>query len=326
MQPTILIAEDDIVSRIALRRRLEGWGYPVVAVVDGNAASEVLQAGKAPPIAILDWTMPGMDGLEVCRRLRLNQKDRYTHVILLSSRESKEDIVTALRAGVDDYLVKPCDPAQLEARLVVALRVLALQAQLIAAREQLQLEASHDHLTGLWNRRAAAGGLRQDLARAARAGLPLSLILADVDHFKSINDTWGHHAGDQVLVELAARLRSCVRAADSTARWGGEEVLLVLPNTDAMVAAEVAERVRVAVDSRPFTVDGRPLPVTVSLGVAVSHAPVADEWEELVRLADEALYRAKAGGRNRVEMSWATGTLMVASRMQSIVAASAGVQ
>ncbi len=302
MQPTILIAEDDLVSRLALRRRLEGWGHRVVAVADGDAAWELLQGDKAPPIAILDWTMPGLDGLEVCRRLRINQKDRYTYVILLSGREEKGDAVAALRAGVDDYLVKPCDWTQLEARLLVALRILGLQAQLIATREQLRQEASHDPLTGLWNRRAATAGLRRDLDRAARSGEPVALLLGDLDGFKSINDTWGHAAGDQVLVETAARLRRCARQSDSIARWGGEELLVVLPGSDAMVAAEVAERIRLAVGSEPVVVAGNRLPVTISLGVAVTHAAAAEEWQELVRLADEALYRAKQYGRNRVEM------------------------
>lgn len=303
MEPTILIAEDDTISRIALQRRLEGWGYRVVAVTDGEAAWELLQSGRGPSIAILDWVMPRLDGLGVCRRLRLNQNDLYTYVILLSGKEDKSDVVTALRAGVDDYLIKPCDWTQLEARLVVAMRILALQGQLVAAREQLAQEASHDPLTGLWNRRAATSALRRDLARAARAGEPVSVILADVDHFKAVNDTWGHPAGDQVLMELAVRMQRCVRDADSVARWGGEEMLMVLPSADATTAYDVAERMRLAVAGEGFAVGGKRLPVTLSLGVAVIHPNAADDWEDLVRLADEALYRAKESGRNRVEMA-----------------------
>jgi len=300
--PTILIADDDAVCRTALERRLVSWGHRVAAVADGETALQLLQGDHPPPIAILDWVMPRHDGLDVCRRLRLGQADRYTYVILLSGRGEKADYAAGLQAGVDDYLAKPCDWTQLEARLVVAMRILRCRASSSATREQLAQEASHDHLTGLWNRRAAIASLCRDLSRVERADEPLALVLADVDHFKSINDTWGHHVGDQVLVELAARLRACVRGGDSIARWGGEEILLVLPSADERTAAEAAERVRLAVNCRPFTVDGGQLSVTISLGVAVTHAASADAWETLVQRADSALYRAKARGRNRVEL------------------------
>ena len=308
MDSTILIAEDDYVSRLALQRRIEGWGYRATAVADGEAAWQRLQSESPPPVAILDWGMPGADGLEICRRLRLAQRDRYTYVILLTGREAKSDLITGLRAGVDDYLVKPCDWTQLEARLVVALRIVALQTQLIAAREQLRQEASHDHLTGLWNRRAATEALRRDLARAGRAGEPLAVLLADLDRFKSINDTWGHSAGDSVLVETARRLRACIREGDTVARWGGEELLMVLPGADEEVASEIAERARLAICGEPYMVGGEPmelagslLPVTTSVGVAVASS--GEGWDDLLRRADEALYRAKRMGRDRVEMA-----------------------
>lgn len=317
MHPTILIAEDDYASRLALQRRIEGWGYRVTAVADGEAAAERLQGDGAPPIAILDWEMPGADGLEICRRLRLAQRDRYTYVILLTGREEKSDVLAGLRAGVDDYLVKPCDWTQLEARLVVALRIVALQSQLIAARDQLRLEAAHDALTGLWNRRAATEALRRELARAGRAGEPVAVALADLDRFKSINDTWGHPAGDAVLVETGARLRCCVREGDTVARWGGEELLLLLPGADEDTACEVAERARLAVGGKPYLVGGEPmevagslLPVTASLGVAM--AGPGEGWDDLLRRADEALYRAKRNGRDRVELAASPSTTRVA--------------
>ncbi|HEV8240189.1 MAG TPA: diguanylate cyclase [Thermoanaerobaculia bacterium] len=319
MHSTILIAEDDPVSRLVLSRRLEGCGYYVSTVADGAAAWEILESADAPPIAILDWMMPGLDGLEVCRRLRINQRDRYTYVILLSGREDKADVVAALHAGVDDYLVKPCDWTQLEARLVVAMRILALQGQLIAAREKLRQEASHDHLTGLWNRGAAIANLRRDLSRALRAGEPLSLAFVDLDHFKSINDTWGHHAGDAVLMQTAARLQRCVRGTDTVARWGGEELLLVLPDTDPSRAAEVAERVRAAIADEPFEADGVALPVTASLGVAFADGERADDWEHVVKRADAALYRAKASGRNRVDIAGAAGPVLLLPAAARIV-------
>ncbi|HEV8632575.1 MAG TPA: diguanylate cyclase [Thermoanaerobaculia bacterium] len=320
MEPTILIAEDDLVSRVALTRRLEGWGYPVVAVADGQAAWDLLQGPNAPPIAILDWTMPAMDGLEVCRRLRLNQQDRYTYVVLLSGRESKEDLITALRAGVDDYLVKPCDWTQLEARLVVALRILSLQAQLLATRERLRQEATHDPLTGLWNRRAAVDALRRDLARAGRENEALSLMLVDLDNFKGVNDCWGHPAGDRVLVETASRIRRCVRGADSIARWGGEELLVVLPAADALTATEVAERLRRSIAEEPFDIGSEAISVTASVGVVVSYPDLRDQWEDLVRLADEALYRAKREGRNRVDVQGSpmTHAAFIPSTMQPL--------
>ena len=301
METSILIAEDDLASRFALQSVLEKWGYEVEAARDGTEAWEMLQADDAPKLAILDWMMPGLDGLEVCRRTR-EAGGEYTYLILLTGRGLKGDLATALEEGFDDYLSKPFERAELAARLAVGRRILELQRRLILSQRRLEEEATHDPLTGLWNRRAMVDALRRDLSRATRDGGPLSLALVDLDHFKRVNDTYGHHVGDAVLVEAAARLRGSLRGGDAVARWGGEELLLMLSAADVWTSRDVADRLRATFADQPFVVgEGLSLRVTASFGLAQSEPQ--ESWEDLVRRADEALYRAKRAGRNRVE--WA---------------------
>jgi len=297
----ILIADDDRISRRLLERTLERLGHEVVAVTDGLTALAALVGPDAPQLAILDWMMPGTDGLSVCRLLR-QRTAPYVYVILLTARDRREDMMAGLEAGADDFLTKPFDSVELQARLSSGERVLALQERLLAAQDALRVQATHDRLTGLWNRGMILDELERQRHRASRDGAPLAVVLADVDRFKSVNDTHGHAAGDVVLGEIASRMSSALRASDALGRYGGEEFLLVLPGCDAAGASTVADRVRQSVAAEPVRVDGIALDVSVSLGVASTFEPLGLDVGTLVATADRALYRAKALGRNRVEL------------------------
>ncbi len=297
----VLVAEDERVCRRMLEATLTKWGYEVVLACDGIEAWQALQTENGPKLALLDWMMPGMNGLEVCRKVRHRAPEPYVYMILLSAKTQKDELVRGLEAGADDYMAKPFDVCELKARLRTGERILELQEQLIAVREALWVQATHDSLTGLWNRAAILDILRREHGRAGRGGTPLGLIIADLDHFKSVNDTYGHPAGDVVLQEVARRMRSVVRAYDSIGRYGGEEFLIIAPGCDTGSALQEAERLLECVSSEAIeTPYGIVFPVSMSLGVTSSSG--ADEATfDLLQAADLALYRAKHRGRNRAE-------------------------
>jgi diguanylate cyclase (GGDEF)-like protein len=297
----VLIAEDDSVSRRLLEATLSKWGYDVLACADGSEAWQVLQRPDPPSLAILDWMMPRMDGVQVCREVRKRATEPYVYLILLTARSQKTDIITGLEAGADDYIVKPFDANELRMRLRAGRRILDLQTELIYAREKLRERATSDSLTSLWNRAAILEILQQELERAQRTDVPLSVVLADLDHFKRINDTYGHLAGDVVLREAAHRMRLAIRPYDHIGRYGGEEFLLVLPDCQVAGALALAERLRLAVGGDAMTLAEGLVAVTLSLGIATSD--MAGEVHTLLNTADTALYRAKHGGRNRVELA-----------------------
>lgn len=300
-RPTqILIADDDPVSRRLLQSRLNSWGYDVRVAADGTEAMALLEDENPPELAILDWQMPGMDGLEVCSRLRARPAASYTYVILLTARDGKEDLITALDAGVDDYLAKPFHPGELRARLRAGQRVLELQARLLAAKAELEIRATHDVLTGVLNRAGINEGLRREFARSCRDGTPIAVLLLDVDHFKRVNDSLGHDAGDEVLRETTRRIGGVLRVSDLLGRYGGEEFLVVLPSCDLQAATAVAERIRHAIGDSPMELERVCRFVTASLGVAAASNATATTIAQLIKSADEALYRAKGSGRNRV--------------------------
>jgi len=294
----ILIADDDLVSRRLLERTLVALGHEVTAVGDGDAAAAALLRSDGPRLAILDWMMPGSSGLDVCRAVR-QRPEPYVYVLLLTSRDRREDIVTGLDAGADDFLTKPFDALELRARLRPGERVVSLQEGLIEARDALREQAVRDSLTGLWNRGMILDQLERELHRSRREGKPLAVAIADLDHFKQVNDTLGHTAGDAVLREAAERMRGAVRDCDFVGRYGGEEFLLILPGCDGPAGLHVAERVRRRVGDAPVRAGETPAPVTVSIGLAAA-GPDGAEADDLIRAADEALYRAKAAGRDRV--------------------------
>ena len=295
----ILIADDDRASRTLLKTTLKKLGHEVVDVDDGNKAMGVLLDPDGPRLAILDWMMPGADGPTVCATIR-QRATAYVYVILLTARDRQADMVEGLGAGADDFLTKPLDVIDLTARLRSGERVIELQQRLLESQAALQHEATHDRLTGLWNRGTVVDHLEGELNRTRREGASLSALLVDIDHFKRINDTYGHAAGDQVLCDISRRIRSQLRAYDAAGRYGGEEFLVVLPGADAADARAVAERIRDSVQGTPVTGESFSHAVSVSIGVACTDA-VGFELSALIRVADEALYRAKAGGRNRVE-------------------------
>jgi two-component system chemotaxis response regulator CheY len=303
----LLVVDDDPDSRRLLSISL-GWaGHQIVEAEDGLDAWEKFQQEPAR-LVITDWMMPGLDGMELITRIRANESDSYTYIIMLTALREKPQIVSGLEAGADDYLTKPFDPEELSARVSIGERILKLQASLQDSRRNMESLAMHDTLTGLLNRRAIHDRALSEFNRLQRgtASGPLSVILLDIDHFKNINDSHGHEAGDRALQAVAELLLGHLRSYDGLGRWGGEEFLMLLPGTRLAEACAVAERIRVTLDSaRPALVDGTRVPLSASLGVATIEGAnpeaVGEQWlDGLVTAADRALYQAKSEGRNRV--------------------------
>lgn len=294
---SVLIAEDDPMFRRILRTWLADFGFQTILAKDGAEAWDILEREQPPQLLILDWEMPKVDGIELCRRIRQRQQVDYQYVLLVTGKEDKQRVVEGLEAGADDYLIKPIDKHELHARLRVGRRILSLQKDLIQAREELRFQATHDALTGVWNRGALLDVFRRELIRAARSQSSTAVLMIDVDHFKNVNDAHGHLTGDVVLKEVVRRMQNAVRSYDFVGRYGGEEFLIVLPGCDLSRARDTAERVRSAVACKPVLADGFDLPVTVSIGVAVADSAATKEME-ILAIADAAMYKAKDAGRN----------------------------
>lgn len=300
----LLVADDEPIARTLIERWLRGWGYEVVVARDGAEAMRALETDTGIRIALLDWIMPGMDGIDITRAIRKRPPEPYVFVVLLTVKDNKSDIIAGLEAGADDYIVKPCNPLELKVRLRAGQRIVELQEQLIEAREKMRHAAMHDALTGLPNRAAALTHLDEELARAQRSGAPLSVMMVDLDHFKRVNDTYGHAAGDVVLREAASRFRGSVRAYDGVGRLGGEEFLVVMPECPDDAAVHVAQRLRKQLRGSSFVVPGAPpLTVTASVGVASTQGRSTADASELIAAADRALYRAKDAGRDRTVLA-----------------------
>lgn len=287
-------------TRRLIQSQLQRWGYDVDVAEDGEGAWGILNAPEGPRLALIDWMMPALDGVQVCSRLRASSREEYTYVILLTSKSRPEDLAVGLDAGADDYVVKPFDATELRARLKVGERVLGFSDALLRANSQLKTMAVTDALTGLLNHGASLIRLEEEHARQDRTGLPLSVLMADIDHFKAVNDTYGHEAGDRVLAAVAQAFRGACRPYDVVGRYGGEEFVVLLPATDAPGALVAAERIRSGVARSLVSYNGHELRVTVSLGAASLKSGRVCEAEDLLRAADHALYKAKAAGRNRV--------------------------
>ncbi len=296
----VLVAEDNPVFQSMLKSMLTKWGYEARMTLNGLEAWEAMQAADAPRLAVLDWMMPRMDGVEVCRRIRAAAREPYVYVLLLTARTESQDLVEGMEAGADDYLTKPFNAQELRVRLRAGRRILDLQQQLMEARESLRVQATHDALTGLLNRGRVLEVLLTEIARSERELRPLALLMVDLDRFKQVNDTGGHMAGDAVLREAARRMKAVTRHYDSPGRYGGEEFLIVLPGCSAQDARTQAERLREAVAREPFAAAGKLLAVTCSIGVSSRGACGAGDADRLIREADSALYAAKHEGRNRV--------------------------
>jgi diguanylate cyclase (GGDEF)-like protein len=297
----VLIADDDPVSRRLLQMCLTKAGYETIVSVDGAEALAIVNGTECPRLMVLDWMMPHVDGVEICRVIRKLAQEPYIYVILLTARGRQEEIIEGLEAGADDYITKPFDLDELKARLRAGKRILDLQEQLVFAREQLRNQATHDSLTGLLNRPAILETLHREVSRSAREGTPVTVIMADLDHFKQINDTYGHVVGDDVLRESARRMLNAIRDYDSIGRYGGEEFLVIAPGCGAREATVQAERLCACVSAAPIDVAGHHILMTLSVGVAA--CTDRKQADDLLRIADEALYEAKNAGRNRVEVS-----------------------
>ncbi len=299
----ILVAEDDSLSRTLLQRTLQRAGYEVMAVEDGYRALAELSKEDPPRLALLDWIMPGRDGIEVCREVRRRKQHAYTYLILLSSRETKQDIVQGLESGADDYLTKPYDADELKARLRAGERILELEDRLVEARESMRFQATHDVLTSLWNRGVIVELLSREVVRSRREKCSSAIMMCDIDRFKAVNDQFGHAAGDDVLREVARRLHSSVRSYDMVGRYGGEEFLVVLNKCDPGSAVSRAENLRNTVAAKPIVLATNSLKVTISVGVALSIDFPNRSADEILHAADMALYDAKASGRNCVRLA-----------------------
>jgi len=286
----VLAAEDNPVFQSMLRTLLRKWGYEAVMAQNGNEAWQILESDDAPRLAVLDWMMPGMDGVQICRRVRSANREPYIYIVLLTARTDSEDLVEGMEAGADDYLTKPFNAQELRVRIRAGRRILDLQ-------DALHRQATHDGLTGLLNRNSILARLAEEIVRHERESRPVSLLMVDLDRFKHVNDTYGHLSGDAVLCEAVTRMSAVSRCYDGLGRYGGEEFLVVLPWCDLRAALQQAERLRHAIGSTPFALGDQRLPVTCSIGAACAEGVTA---ETLIRYADEALYQAKAQGRNRV--------------------------
>jgi two-component system, cell cycle response regulator len=296
----VLIVDDSPIYRKLIHDQVQHWGFISTEVENSAMAWKVLQQPDSPRLILLDWVLPDLEGTELCQRIRKASVCRpYVYVILLTGKEGRKNMLKAMHAGVDDYLVKPFDESELRARLLVGKRILDLQQELISARESMRHAATHDSLTGLLNRGEVMDFLTRELARSKRDCKPVGIILADLDHFKSINDTFGHLYGDEALKEIARRFRAKLRVYDAVGRYGGEEFLMILPGCDAMTATIRADELRKHVASTPVVSAKTSRVITVSMGVVSSEQD--GTAKALLRQADCGLYRAKQKGRNRVE-------------------------
>ncbi|MEQ1506134.1 MAG: diguanylate cyclase [Myxococcota bacterium] len=297
-RPRVLLADDDPISRMVLEDLLIDIGYEVVCADDGIAALAAMAAPDAPRLALIDWMMPGLDGIEVCRRIKA-RGGPYTWTVLVTSRGDRGDVIAGLDAGADDYVTKPVDPPELRSRLAVGMRVLAYEQTLserteALARANLELErlAHTDGLTGLSNRRSFVGRLGRALTEPG----DWTVLLVDVDHFKRVNDRFGHLAGDEVLRGFAAAIAASLPDGAFAGRYGGEEFVIAVPTGDAARGMAAAEAIRIAVSTTRVPVGGVDVQVTASVGVARA---TGRSVEAVLSDADTALYQAKSRGRNR---------------------------
>jgi diguanylate cyclase (GGDEF)-like protein len=290
--------------RRLLQSTLEEWGYEVVEAEDGERAFEILSADDPPPIAILDWVMPKLTGPDLCRRIRGRKSRTYTYILLLTSKALRQDLIEGMGAGADDYIIKPFDRPEMEVRLRAGRRIVDLQMELMQMQEALREQATRDSLTKCWNRFSIFELLGREMQRSARERKPLGVLMLDLDHFKRVNDTYGHVCGDEVLKHVVKLLSGSMRTYDALGRYGGEEFICVLSSCDEECLKSNAERMRSAVERSPVFWNGNLIGVTSSFG-AVSGIPHDDMTpDELIRTADETLYKAKRAGRNRVEFAF----------------------
>ena len=303
----ILIADDDLTSRTILGSLFKKWGYDLLIVNDAQDAWQVLLQPDAPTLLVLDWMMPGMDGVELIQRVRKQFIEQPPYIILITARAMKGDIITVLEAGANDYIKKPFEPEELFARIRVGQRSLELQQSNDESKKLLARLALYDGLTGILNRRGILEQLARELSRAKRAGESgersngVSIGFFDLDHFKRINDQYGHQVGDEVLKGVADLVSSRLRSYDFFGRLGGDEFLVIAPDSDREKSKYLFQRLLTSVTETRIKTTAGELPITLSMGVVSVELDM--ELEEIMDNADKAMYRAKQKGGNQVSYS-----------------------
>jgi two-component system cell cycle response regulator len=298
----VLVADDSPIYRKLVENSLSGKQYAVLFAKSGSEAIELFSKHQ-PSLVITDWMMPDLSGIELCEHIRNHSGQAYTYIIILTGITEKNKLVKGLAAGADDYLTKPFHSDELLARVGVGRRIVELHRQLEAKNRLLEELALTDSLTGLPNRRAIEAWATRQLSGAARYGFSFLVVMADLDHFKAVNDTHGHESGDAVLKKFAEILKANSRSSDICGRIGGEEFLFILTHTTQENARVVIERIRAALEATKFNFGGRSLTVTASFGLAGFEGTKAPDFSRLVSQADLALYSAKRTGRNRIEIA-----------------------
>ncbi len=295
----ILVVEDEAINRKLVKKSLSTAGYEVIEAEDGLAAWELFQQ-EPFQLIVTDWMMPGLNGPELIHKIRESVQKNYTYIIMLTAMNDEENVVSGLESGADEYLTKPFNSRELIARIASGIRILKLEEQLMQARHQMEVLAMHDGLTGLLNRRAIEEYAQAEFSMASRKGRSLSIVLLDIDHFKNVNDQYGHEIGDITLQHVAKILSDGIRDYDRVGRWGGEEFILVLPETQLQDAIVVAERLRIQISETVIRLENESsLSVQISLGIACSSGQF-DSLAKFIDAADQALYQAKQTGRNKV--------------------------
>ncbi len=294
----VLIAEDDMTSRLILSSILKKWDFTPVLTCNGGEAWDALQSEDAPRLVILDWQMPEMSGIEVCRKVRKIETTDPPYLIVLTAKDKKRDIVRALDAGANDFISKPYDNEELQARINVGKRMLELQSALAQAYKSLKHEAIHDPLTDIYNRRAIMDLLSKEISRAERKKTVLCIGMCDIDHFKRVNDTYGHQVGDEVLIAFTQRVEGQLRAYDHVGRYGGEEFLVLAPGIKRPYNKTVFERICNSFRKNKILTAKGDISITVSIGVTLFTGD--QDVDTLLAEADSALYEAKSSGRDRV--------------------------
>ncbi|MDA0203892.1 MAG: diguanylate cyclase [Acidobacteria bacterium] len=306
----VLVADDDPTTLFLVRDTLRRFGYEVETASDGLAAWNKLKDAEIP-IVVTDLDMPVEDGLTLCRRIRAAAFSHYTYVVLLTQHSARKNLLEGMSAGADDFVSKPLDPEQLRVRLIVAQRIVTLERELrelnkklTTLNQGLEVLSRVDPLTGAGNRNAFQEQIELTHANALRTGHSYGVVVCDLDRFKQVNDRFGHQRGDQVLAEAVAEIRSIVRTGDSLFRYGGDEVVLIIPNAGLENVARVAERICDGIRAAAFNAELEPsLQITASFGVAAYPESCGEgsHWAELFGLADEAMYVAKRRGGDGLE-------------------------
>lgn len=298
MPMKVLVTEDSAVYQHLLVSQLSEWGLDVEVVADAETALPAISAAQKPMLLLIDWELPRMSGLELLSEVRQLHRKHYVYAIVLTARGDKGDMVKALNAGADDYLVKPFHSEELQARIQVAQRTLALHEELVTANERLEILASRDPLTDLYNRRGFLIAFHQERLRALRSKSSITLVICDIDRFKQVNDSYGHGFGDGVIRLVARELQRSSRGSDIVARIGGDEFLVVLPESKSTGGEALAKRVQKGIQERNEIPE---VPISLSFGIAEMNLAQSDE--EAMAMADAALYAAKREGRNRYSIA-----------------------